>query len=291
MMLYYLYRAGSCLAKAFPNKVCYAIADLIARIYYSISGADRASIRENLKVVLGPGVEEKVMKRHVLSLFRNFAKYLVDFFKFPRFTREEVFGRVKISGIERLDKCLSQGKGVILVSMHLGNWEMAGAVLGALGYAVNAIALEHGNKKVNDFFVSQRAINGLKVIPLGIQVKQCFKVLKRNEILGIIGDKDYTSNGEYVDFFGKKALIPKGPAVFALRTGAPIVVCAFIRNPDDSFEYTFETPEEYEPSGDESRDIEALMGGYIRIMESFIKEHPDQWYAFRRVWEQETTTR
>lgn len=290
-MLYYLYITGSFLAKGLPIRACYAIADLVARVYCLFSRKDRAAIRANLSVVLGSSVSDAVIDRHVLSLFRNFAKYLADFFKLPRFTKDTVSRLVEMSGSEHLDACLHEGRGLILVSLHLGNWEMGGAVLGALGYPINAIALEHGDKKVNDFFIGQRAINGVKVIPLGIQIKQCFKVLKKNEILGIVGDKDYTSNGEYVDFFGKKAFIPKGPAVFSLRTGAPIVVCAFVRKGDDTFKFWFEKPIRPESSGDEARDVRTLMGRYITIMESYIKAYPDQWYAFRRVWEPQPETR
>ena len=86
---------------------------------------------------------------------------------------------------------------------------MGGAVFAALGYPVHAIVLEHKDKRINDFFINQRLANNFKSIPIGLKLRECYRVIKRNEALAIAGDKDYTESGEYVDFFGKKALIYK----------------------------------------------------------------------------------
>lgn len=289
--MYYLYSAAFFLARAFPLKVCYALAEVFARIYWAIAVRDRKAIRANMKVIFGDTLTEKEINRHVYGLFRNFAKYLADFFRFPKFDRDEVSRMVEVVGTQNIDKALAEGKGAILLSIHLGNWEMGGQVIGALGYPLHAIALEHGDKRVNDLFLKQRAMNDMKVIPLGIQVKQCFNVLKRNELLAIVGDKDYTSNGEHIEFFGKKALIPKGPAFFSLKTGAPILVTVVVRKSDDTFRMSIDEPIKFEPTGDRDKDITALMREYIKVMESYIRETPEQWYAFRRVWDQEKTIR
>lgn len=286
-MLYYLYIIGLILIKVLPLRALYALAGFIARLYCACSRQDKEAIRDNLGVILGGGATKAEIDSHVQSIFRNFAKYLVDFFKVRKLSRKEIDRFVKIEGIESVDKCLAEGKGAVLLSIHIGNWEMGGAVIGALGYPVNALVLEHGDKRINDLFVKQRVANGLKVIPVGIQVKQCFRALKNNELLAIVGDKDYTSNGEYIDFFGKKAFIPRGPAVLSLRTGAPIVICALTRERDNTFKFKFEDPIRYVPSGDREKDVKAFMGMYIKVFEKYIRKYPDQWYAFRRIWEQE----
>jgi len=288
-MLYLLYIIGFGLARILPIKMSYGIAGLVARLYFIFAKKDRVGLSENLRVVLGEGADENDINRHVLGVLRNFAKYLADFFKFSRFTGEYISKYIKLDGIEHLDKCLSEGKGAILVSLHLGNWELGGAVVSALEYPVNALVLEHTSKRINDLFMRQRAINNLVSIPIGIRIRECFKVLKRKEILAIAADKDYTSNGVYVDFFGKKALMPKGPGVFALRTGAPIVFCALIREKDDTFVFRFEEPIWPETTGDVDKDMRRVMKEYLGIFERYIREYPDQWYAFRGIWNQETT--
>jgi len=289
-MLYYLYIIGIGLIRVLPLKFLYAIAGVIARLYCACSKRDKEAIKCNLRVILGDDVSDAERNRHVQGVFRNFAKYLVDFFKVRKLSREEIDRFVKIEGIESIEKCLAERAGAVLLSIHIGNWEMGGAVIGALGYPVSALVLEHGDKRINDLFVKQRVGNGLKVIPVGIQVKQCFRVLKNNELLAIVGDKDYTSNGEYIDFFGKKAFIPRGPAVLSLRTGAPIVICALTREYNNTFKFKFEEPMRYAPSGDREKDVKAFMEMYIKVFENYIRKYPDQWYAFRRVWEQAPIT-
>lgn len=272
--------------KILPRKVCYAIAGMTARICFVFQKDDRKGLKENLRVVLGDDVSEEELNRHAVNVFRNFAKYLVDFFKFPKFTEEYINRYVEIEGREYLDKYMSEGKSVIMTGLHLGNWELGGAVIGALGYPISAITLEHDDVRINNYFVHRRLMNDLKGIPLGIQIKGCFKVLKNNEILAVMGDKDYTDSGTYVDFFGKKAVMPRGPAAFALKTGAPLMVTVLIRKPDDTYKLIMSKPVEYEITGDREKDLNIIMEKYIGIFEKCIRENPDQWYVFRKIWDQ-----
>lgn len=285
-MMYGLYLLGIFLARVLPLKAGYAVAEFVATAYARVSKKDKDNVRSNLKVILGEDTDTEEIDAYVVGVFRNFAKYLVDFFRFPRFTEEYIKEHIEIEGREHLDECLAEGKGVIIVSMHLGNWELGGAVVGGLKYPINAIVLVQENKKINDFFTKQRSINGMKGIPLGLQIKECFKVLKNNEVLAIAGDKDYTSNGIYVDFFGRKAVMPKGAAVLSIRTGAPIVFTVLTREKGDSFRLTCEEPIRYKPAGDREKDVKELMGKYLRYFEKYVREYPDQWYEFRKIWAQ-----
>ncbi len=287
-MLYFLYILGIFIAKVVPLRICYFFADFVARFYYMLAREDKKGLAENLKVVLGENVDERVIKRHALDVFRNFAKYLGDFFKFPRFSREYISKHIDLVGDSYLEECRKAGKGVILLSMHLGNWELGGAVIGALKYPVSAIVLEHENKKINNFFINQRAINGLRSIPLGFRLKECFKVLKRNEFLAIAGDKSYTSGGIVVDFFGRKCVLPMGAAALSLKTGAPIIFCSLTREKGDHFKFAFEKPIYPEfISDDFNENVKHIMGKCVKHFEKYVRAYPDQWYVFRKLWKRD----
>ncbi len=286
--MYFLYLTGYYLAKVLPIKVCYVIAGVVARIYFIFAKKDKANLRSNLKVILAGEASEALIGRHIFEIFKNFAKYLADFVKFTKFSPEYIEKNINIEGRHFIDECLREGKGIICVALHLGNWELGGAILPALGYPMSAIVLEHKDKRTNDFFVRQRAINNLKSIHISIALKKCFAALKNNELLAIVGDKDYTSTGEYVDFFGRKALLPKGPAVLSLKTGAPLVFSCLIREKGDKFKFVFEEPIKPVSTGDLKKDMHNLMSRYIKTFERYIRQYPDQWYAFNRVWEDET---
>jgi len=283
-MFYYLYMTGFVLARIFPLRISYSIAGFVAWVYFVFSRSDRGAMRDNLGVVLGPEVSSAKIERTIFLIFKNFAKYLADFFRFPRFSEEYISRNIEIRGRENLDVCQAEGKGTILVALHLGNWELGAALVGALGYDLCVIALEHSNTRINDFFNSQRAINGVKSIPTGANVKSCFRALGKNQMVAIAADKDYTSTGVEVDFFGQKTLLPRGAAVISLRTGAPIVFTALTREKGDRFRLSFEKPIRYLPTGDNERDVKGLIGEYVKIFEKYILAYSDQWYAFRRIW-------
>ncbi|NQT32813.1 MAG: lysophospholipid acyltransferase family protein [Candidatus Omnitrophica bacterium] len=294
-MLYRLYVIGMLLARVLSLKAGYVIAKISANLYCFFAREDRRELTDNLRVVLGEDTPNAVIDEHVRGIFVNFAKYLADFFKFTRYTKEHIDQNIEIVDIENLDDALAEGNGAILLSLHLGNWELGAAIIASIGYPLSALVLEHADKRINDFFVKQRDINSMKVIQMGLQaglrIKECFRVLKKNESLAIVGDKDYTSNGLEIEFFGKKAVLPKGPAVFALKTKAPIVFTVLTREKDDTFKFYFEKSIKCENTGDADKDIRGVMSEYIKLFEKYIRMYPDQWYAFKRLWKPDETIR
>jgi len=288
--MYALYVTGFALARVLPIKFCYFLAEVSARIYYMFADKDKIRMKANLRVVLGNNVSEKEIDRHARRILINFGKYLVDFFKFRGVTKADIKKNFELRNISVLDRALARGKGAILLTVHLGNWELGGAVVAAMGYPVSAIVWEHPDERINDLFSSRRADNNLKCIPLGVQIKQCFKVFRRNEILAIAGDKNYTSGGAIVEFFGKKTVMPQGAAAFSIKTGAPIIVGCLIREKGDKFLLQLEEPIEYAPTGDYAKDVDAMMRLCLEKFESYIRKYPDQWYVFDYIWKQEKIT-
>lgn len=282
MLMYLLYKLGIFLALHLPLKAAYKVATFIADCHFYISKKDRSAVLDNLSAIFDKS--DKKTFYVARSVFRNFAKYLVDFFRFSKIDKEYIKKCLKVENIEHLDNALKKGKGAILASAHLGNWELGGAMVSKLGYPTNIIALDHKNKLVNSIFIYQRTIMGANVISIGIALRQCFVALKRNETLAILGDRDFSEHGINIKFLGKDTVIPKGPASFSLRCGSPIVPVFLLRNPDDSFSFIFEKEIEYQPTGDSEKDVVALTGRLLAILEDYIRKHPDQWYMFRRFW-------
>jgi KDO2-lipid IV(A) lauroyltransferase len=266
-----------------PLRSGYALAAFIARLQYLLSRKDRLIVYGNLRAIF-PGEDEKEIKRLAKEGFINFAKYLADFFRFGILDRSYVERYVKVVGRENLDNALKQGKGVVTLTAHIGNYELGGAVISLLGYKFNVVALNHKEKKVNELFIGQRAKVGINVIPLGAAVKKCFEALRRGEIVALVGDRDFTPHGLKTKFFGKDALIPRGPAAFYLKAAAAIVPGFLIRMPDDTFELRFEKAISYNTTGDAPLDEQKVTELCLRVIEEYIKKYPSQWYMFRRFW-------
>jgi KDO2-lipid IV(A) lauroyltransferase len=280
---YLIYKAGQFIALTLPLKVAYIAAVIISDLRYIFAFQDRRAVKENLKVIF-PQKSDREIRRIRIRMFNNFAKYLVDFFRFSKIDLEYIKNNVHIENKHYFDEALSRGKGVIVLTAHLGNWELGGIVVALLGYPFWAVALPHKHKKVDAFFNAQRQSKGVNVIPLGKAVRQCLNVLKENKLVALVGDRDFTEKGIIVDFFGKPAFFPEGPAAFALKTGASIVPGFIVRNKDDSFTLKIEKPLEFNPALDAGKDLKEIVGQYKIIIEDYIRRYPDQWYMFRRFW-------
>jgi len=282
--MYYLFKFGQFMVLLFPLKFSYAIAAAIGFIYGHISRRDRKAIFDNLKVVLGDKVGDRTIRVYVRRCFINFAKYLVDFFRFSLIDKEYIDKHVIFEGIENIEEALKTNKGVIMLSSHIGNWELGAAAVTALGFPLHVIALDHKDSKVNSFFIKTRQSRNVNVISTGLSLKKCFQVLKDNQLLAILGDRDFSESGVEVDFFGKPAIMPKGPALFALKTGAPIVGTFIVREKHEKFRMYFDKPIYFNPSGDRKGDMIGLMNIYMKVIENRIRQYPDQWYIFRHMW-------
>lgn len=282
-MLFFLYRIGQYLTLRLPLKAGYWIADLGSSLYRLFSKNDRRAVKSNLRIIF-PEYDEKRIDNMTKGVFLNFAKYLVDFFRFPKIDMAYIDKYVKLEGIENLKDALKEKKGAILAAAHFGNWELGGAVISILGFPFAAVVLKHKNERINRFFIRQRQMKGVNVIPVGAALRRCFSVLGGNGVLALVGDKDYYDNGIEVDFFGQPTIIPKGPAVFSRRCGSPIIPTFVIRNKDDTFTLRFYKVIRSRHTRDEHQDLVLATKEMVKVLEEVIRQHPNQWYAFREFW-------
>lgn len=285
MISYIFYRIGEALSLSLPLKAAYAIAIFLSDLRYIFAFNDRKNVTENLKIIF-PDKNDKEISGIRLRVFHNFAKYLVDFFRFKKLNADYINKNVKIINLKYIDEALKQGKGVVIVTAHLGNWELGGVVVSMAGYSLSIVALPHKSKIVTDFFDRQRESKGLKVFLLGNAAKGCIKALRNNQMLALVGDRDFTEGGRVMEFFGKPSIFPEGPAVFSLHTGAVVIPGFMLRNEDDSFSLVFDKPLQYTASGDRNRDLDKIISQYKSTFEKYIRAYPDQWYMFRRFWKE-----
>lgn len=284
-MLYILFRIGRRLALTLSPSAGYNVANAVADFFYCFAKEDKKNLRHNLKIATGV-TDKQLLRKYTRSIFRNFAKYLADFFRLEKIDSNYMRAHITITGRENLERALAKGKGVVALSAHLGNWELGAAAVANLGHTFCPIALAHKDKRVDDFFARQRAFRGIKVVaPGSAQLKNCFKLLKGNGVLAIVADRDFTDTGISVKFCGRNAIMPKGAAAFSLKTGAPIVPVFLLRRGSGlDYELIFDKPIEENPTGDKVADLKNLMEKCLSTLEAYVKRFPDQWCVFRKIW-------
>ncbi|MDD5465115.1 MAG: lysophospholipid acyltransferase family protein [Candidatus Omnitrophica bacterium] len=283
MLNYYIYRFGQFIALILPIKIVYAIAVFLADLHYFFAFRDRRFVKANLRVIF-PERPDKELRKISKQVFRNFAKYLVDFFRFEKLNLGYIDRNIKLENMHYFDQALAKGRGAVVLTAHLGNWELGGVVIALLGYPFWVVALPHKNKKVDIFFNTQRNRKGVKVVSMGKAVRSCLSEIRNNHMVALVGDRDFTEKGITIDFFGKPTHFPEGPAALSLMTGASIIPGFMLRNPDDSFTLRIEKPVEFSPTGDKTKDLAGLVAVYKNIFEDYIRRYPEQWYVFRRFW-------
>ena len=284
MFKFLLYKFGHFISVKLSKKNAYRLAVFLADIHRLVSKKDGDAVTANLKII-APDADRKMIAVYKKNIFRNFAKYMVDFFRFSTIQRPDIENDIEFSRLDIVDSALKKSKGVIVLTAHIANWELGGIAMALLGYPIVCVALTHHNKKINDFFTKQRENKGFNVIPLGNAAFRSLQALKRNKILALAGDRDFTQSGIVIDFFGKPTIIPRGPAAFSIKTGSPLLIAILLRKPNDKFSFIYEGPITIEPSGDEEKDIIELSKKFIAVFERYIRKNPDQWLMFRRFWE------
>ena len=201
---------------------------------------------------------------------------LMDFLLLGSLTPAELISRVTVDGREHLEAAMARGRGAIVAVPHMGSWDMGGSFGGALGYRVLAVA-ERFPGSLNDAVVETRQHFGMKVVTMGRQaVRAITEALETNGVVTLACDLEQ-GPGVTVSFFGREATVPGGPAAFALKTGATLLPAAVYATGPGRYHVHID-PALRLNEGDTK---ESVMQRVIDRLADFIKERPDQWYAFR----------
>lgn len=291
--VYWLFRLSILLTRPLPLRRGYWFAERVALVcYWVIFPRQRKALNANLAHVLQSN-DAKFVDSVARRSFRNFGKYVIDFVHFPSITREEIKHRLRFDQWEAFNEAAQAGRGIIVATIHFGVWDFGAAALAAYGYPVNAIAETFPYPPMNDLVQGSRAKLGTNVIGHDRMGPTVFKALRRGEILALLVDvASSEATGIRVDFFGAPALVSPAAARIALRTNAWVMPAVVLRGPEDDVEIRpiIDTSlRDFTPTGDEARDVRELTRLIMRSMEKTIRQHPDQWFIFRRLWNNTAT--
>ncbi len=286
MVVYWLFRLTIVLTRPLPLRLGYRVAAAVAAVCYYFFRKQRRALGENIAQALGNDHQDSV-DAVARRAFRNFGKFVIDFIHFPLITRAEVHRRLVFSQWADLDEAVGSGRGVLIVTMHFGVWDLGAAALAAYDYPINAIADSFGYARMNDLVHGSRERLGMKVIPMERVGPRVFRALKRGEILAMLIDVPPPGQEITVDFLGRKAEVSSAPARLALRTGAWVMPSMVLRGPEHDMlirPIIDIRSARYEPTGDEERDVRELTQRIMNALEPYVRKYPEQWYVFHPMW-------
>lgn len=254
--------------------------------YYVVADA-RKKARKHLTMCFPEKTTQEINKI-IKTIFKYEAKNFFEMLNFPKMSDEFFDSIAKMEQEQKdiFDKLLARKKGLLLLSGHLGNWEMIAAGI-AKYYPLNVIAKKIYIEELNNMLVSYRAMKNVKVI-LRTEMssaRKMLKALRNNEILGMLIDQDTSVQSVFVDFFGHPASTPLGLASIALKVGSPVVLSVDKRLPDGK--HKFVISDEIVPpesTGDFDTDVKNFTAKLTKYLENFIRENPEQWVWFHERW-------
>jgi len=276
-----LLRGLGWLAGAVPRQQALPLVRAGGRLWYRLAPAARAAVQANLRHVLRRAPPPSLVR----AVFEAGALNYWDTFALPHLSREQILDLVDIDGVEHLDQALAGGHGAILASAHLGSISLVGQIVPMLGYPLTGLLEPIEPPELYAFITAQRQTFGARLLPVGPSaVRELIAALRRNEVVGLVTDRDVTGSGPSVALFGAPTSFPDGAAAIALRTGAPILPAVAMLRPDGRFVAVIEPPLPLPASGDRHQDVLALTQAVAGRLEYHIASHPEQWTVFQKRW-------
>ena len=276
------YYAIFVLARLLPLKACRRLGRAIASAVYIFSTRDRKGFAGNLSIALGKPADHAHIRRLVRRMFANYGEYMADFFCLPQLPRRKAraaFSHLK--GEEIIQKALRQGRGVILLSAHIGNWEFGGTMMRLSKYPLAVVSLPHNSAPTNALVNRFREGKGITVIEVDASPFSSLPILKhlrKNGVVAMIGDKDFFGNGKLIPYFGRPARFPIGPVTIAMASGAALIPAFVLKQTDGRYFGVLEDAVPLTHEGSREQAIQKNLEKIAAIFETYIRRYPDQWY-------------
>lgn len=265
-------------------KTARRLASVISLFFFYIIPLRKKTVLENLSNAF-PDYSTKQINDIAYQSYRSFAIALVEMFCVTRMSREQLENAVVCPGKNLIIEKYNSGNGLILLSAHFGNWEyVALSVSAQLKKTFNVVVKSQRNPYVNNWMNKIRTKWENNIIPLGASIRQVYASLKDKKIVAMVADQRGPSDGTRVNFFGRKVSVYPGPAILAIKTGAPIIYGMTIRQKDFSYYVDLVEIDTKNLSGNEDEKISELCQRHMSHLESMIRKHPEQWLWMHKLW-------
>jgi KDO2-lipid IV(A) lauroyltransferase len=272
------------LAAGMPLWLGYGLARAFSVVHYAFFPNRRHAVLANLAVIQ-PGTSRRERARITREIMYNYNAFLFEFFRLPHLDRDDLLRRIQVEGKEHLDAAAAQGRGLVMVSSHIGNWELAGVILAWWGHHVYAVAGVQLSRWLTPAVRETKSEMAVTTVAPEDGFKKLYRAIENKGIVALLADGDIYSHPVIVDLFGRKTPMPAGPAVLGMRTGALVMTGYTVRLPGGRFRAIVEPaldPKDFANVADFSQAIAARL-------EAQVRNHIDQWCIFRSIWEPETT--
>jgi KDO2-lipid IV(A) lauroyltransferase len=282
------YVAGWRLLRALPEPVAWRLFRTAADRAARRPGRGRSRLAENYRRVVGPDVAPAELDRLVREGLRSYARYWLEVFRLPSLSRDEIQTSFRLERAHLLGDAVAAGTGCVVALPHAGNWDMAGAWVCAQGWPITTVAERLKPEGLFHRFVAFRESLGMEIVPLSGGERPPLDVLAERvpgRVVPLLADRDLTARGVEVTFFGGRTRMPAGPALLAIRTGAPLFVCSLWYEGGLACGQ-IDGPLPIPPAGSAALDarVREVTQTIADHLAEGIAKHPTDWHMLQRLW-------
>ncbi len=276
-------------ARYVPRRWARPLGQRIGRAYFRSRPKYANAVRSNLSIVLGQPETSPAVERAADEMFRGHFGSWFDFLYFASRSGRDSARLVEgVEGFERITEGRDRGKGVLLLTAHLGNWEVGGFMLAQVRLPIHVVLVPDIFPAVERARRSLHERRGVVEIPIDnsfVPTLSIMRALEGNAIVAMQGDRDFNNTGIAVPFFGREAYFPRGPLRVAMATGATVLPAFIVQMPDSRYRAIIEEPLEISRGADRDAALKINVERYVSILERRVRSHPSQWYCFYPFWD------
>jgi KDO2-lipid IV(A) lauroyltransferase len=270
-----------------PWRAATGLAGSIGTLFYSPFRV-RRRVAERQIAAAFPEFSSWEVRRIARESFRHLGRVAAETALLSRLDASGVLAHIEsIDGLELLSRQRAEGRGAIVLAGHLGNWELGGAAVAANGLPIDVVVRLMGNPLFDGYLSRTRLRLGMTVVRDRDAVRHTARALRDGHVIAFLIDQSGLHlASSFVNFFGRPAKTPRGPAVLALRLGVPVFFGVSLRLPDDRYHIHIREIVT-ERTGDTDQDVDAILNEYSRTLEQFVRQAPEQYFWQHRRWKRQ----
>lgn len=281
---YHTFRLARAVLGVLPETMALGLGEVLGWIAGVVLRMRRDVVNDNLARAF-PDASRAWRRRVAVASYRHLGREAVATFRLGRADRDVLRGATEVEGLANLEAALAGGRGALVVTGHLGNWELGGAAVAVRGVPVDAVALVQANRLFDEDLARTRARLGMRMIQRGAAPREVLRSLARGRVAALVADQNARRAGVFVDFFGRPASTFRGPALLSLRARAPLFLGVALRVSRHPQRYRIVLEEvTAERSGDADADVRALTAAHTRALETWVRAAPDQYFWQHKRW-------
>ena len=267
-----------------PMRLGYSLSVLCGEVLFLLSAKHRKIVSDNINHVPGLELDKRRQRGIICSVFKHMTKNYFDLTKLSQLRLDKLEKNVTIEGWHHLAEAVTDDRGTIIASAHLGNFDFAVQVLVLRGIKLTIFVEENSTPFLRNV-AKLRQRNGARTIPVSTgALREGLQILRHGGTICIVCDRDIQGNGLKINFFGEVTLLPVGAVSLALRTGAAIVPIFGVHQSNNRYSIYIEPPLRLSGNGNRSHSVRAGLEKLTAIMERYIRQYPEQWVVLEPIW-------